>query len=209
MRATKSLEALACDTPCSMMEYDAPIFPERLESDLYSIVQRPLDMPWGVSSPETSAIPSRQTSSSSVLDGSCGTGSCSFRVKNTFVHVEVDKDEEEDGSDLLLRTVSEPVFKIQQDASPVNVLADPTLPSIGAALHSSGQCKPCAWFWKPESCQWGADCQHCHLCPIGELRRRKKERQAEAKELKREAAALAEEMKTEAATLAENGEGFQ
>jgi len=209
MRATKSLEALACDTPCSMMEYDAPIFPERLESDLYSIVQRPLDMPWGVSSPETSAIPSRQTSSSSVLDGSCGTGSCSFRVKNTFVHVEVDKDEEEDGSDLLLRTVSEPVFKIQQDASPVNVLADPTLPSIGAALHSSGKCKPCAWFWKPESCQWGADCQHCHLCPIGELRRRKKERQAEAKELKREAAALAEEMKTEAATLAENGEGFQ
>jgi len=58
------------------------------------------------------------------------------------------------------------------------------LPSVGAALHSTGNCKPCAWFWKPEGCRWGLECGHCHLCPVGELRRRKKEKQAEAKELK-------------------------
>jgi len=58
------------------------------------------------------------------------------------------------------------------------------LPSVGAALHSTGNCKPCAWFWKPESCQWGVECGHCHLCPVGELRRRKKGKQAQAKELK-------------------------
>jgi len=166
-------------------------------------------MPWGSCPPITPGIPVRQTPFYSMVDGSCSTGSCSFRVKNTFVHMEVNKDEEDDGLDLPMRRVSEPAFKFEQDASPVNLSAAPTLPSIGAALHSSGQCKPCAWFWKPESCQWGAECQHCHLCPIGELRRRKKERQAEAKELKREAAALAGEMKSQAATFAENGEGLQ
>jgi len=232
MRATKSLDASACGTPCgtpcSMMEYDVRIFPKGLEDDAHLILQRPLDMPWGCCPPATSSssgniatdfIHSRQTSSSSVMDASCSTGSCNFRVKNTFVHVEVNKEEEEDDSHSLTRRVSEPVFKFWQDASPanaslqdaspVNVPAAPTLPSIGASLHSSGQCKPCAWFWKPESCQWGAECQHCHLCPIGELRRRKKERQAEAKEMKREAGALTEEIQKEAATLAENGEGFQ
>jgi len=233
MCATRSLDALTCDTPCSMIEYnaappretshrrqydvdeddgdddddDAPVFPARLGADAYSIVQRPLDMPSGSCSPPPPGL----SSFSSMVDASCTTGSCSFRVKNTFVHIEVNKDEEEDGSDLPMRRVSEPAFKSEQyeDASPVNLPAAPTLPSVGAALHSSGQCKPCAWFWKPESCQWGAECQHCHLCPIGELRRRKKERQAEAKELKKEAAALAEETKSQVETLAEGGDGFQ
>jgi hypothetical protein len=50
------------------------------------------------------------------------------------------------------------------------------LPSVGAALHASGECKPCAWFYKPGSCQWGAECCHCHACPEGELRRRKREK---------------------------------
>lgn len=58
------------------------------------------------------------------------------------------------------------------------------LPSAGAAAHSTGACKPCAWFWKPAGCRWGVECGHCHLCPEGELRRRKKERQTEMKELK-------------------------
>merc|ERR1712100_173990 len=57
-----------------------------------------------------------------------------------------------------------------------------SLPSIGASLHMSGQCKPCGWFWKPNGCQWGADCKHCHLCPEGELKRRKQSKQAQLKE---------------------------
>jgi hypothetical protein len=52
------------------------------------------------------------------------------------------------------------------------------MPSAGASLHGSGKCKPCAWFWKPLSCKWGAACGHCHMCPEGELRIRKKQRVA-------------------------------
>lgn len=52
------------------------------------------------------------------------------------------------------------------------------LPSAGAALHGSGLCKPCAWFWKPSSCDRGAACGHCHLCLEGELYRRRKIRRA-------------------------------
>lgn len=49
------------------------------------------------------------------------------------------------------------------------------IPSVGSKLHSTGQCQPCAWFWKPgRGCTDGANCDHCHLCPEGELRARKK-----------------------------------
>ena len=47
------------------------------------------------------------------------------------------------------------------------------LPSIGSRLHGSGQCKPCAWFWKAEGCRNEAACGHCHLCPLGEAKARK------------------------------------
>mmetsp|Transcript_1411 Transcript_1411/g.2315 ORF Transcript_1411/g.2315 Transcript_1411/m.2315 type:complete len:441 (+) Transcript_1411:140-1462(+) len=55
------------------------------------------------------------------------------------------------------------------------------LPSVGAALHSTGQCRPCAWVWSPQGCFRGADCQHCHACPAGEIRRRKQEKHAAAR----------------------------
>mmetsp|Transcript_109337 Transcript_109337/g.172305 ORF Transcript_109337/g.172305 Transcript_109337/m.172305 type:complete len:394 (+) Transcript_109337:42-1223(+) len=47
-------------------------------------------------------------------------------------------------------------------------------PSHGSLLHDVGQCRPCAWFWKAPGCQNGRDCCHCHLCPPGELKARKK-----------------------------------
>ncbi|CAL1173626.1 unnamed protein product [Cladocopium goreaui] len=47
------------------------------------------------------------------------------------------------------------------------------MPSVGSLWHPH-RCKPCAWFWKPGSCHNGAKCLHCHLCPEGELQRRKK-----------------------------------
>eukprot|EP00747_Dinoflagellata_sp_TGD_P088907 gnl/TRDRNA2_/TRDRNA2_164156_c2_seq12.p1 gnl/TRDRNA2_/TRDRNA2_164156_c2~~gnl/TRDRNA2_/TRDRNA2_164156_c2_seq12.p1 ORF type:complete len:530 (-),score=115.21 gnl/TRDRNA2_/TRDRNA2_164156_c2_seq12:215-1804(-) len=50
------------------------------------------------------------------------------------------------------------------------------LPSRGSALHASKQCRPCAWFWKPQGCENGKECGHCHLCPKGELQSRKKEK---------------------------------
>ncbi|CAE7428416.1 unnamed protein product [Symbiodinium natans] len=49
----------------------------------------------------------------------------------------------------------------------------PSLPSVGSRLHGSGQCKPCAWFWKAEGCRNESACGHCHLCPMGEAKARK------------------------------------
>lgn len=58
-------------------------------------------------------------------------------------------------------------------------LPDPVgTPSRGSSLHSTGTCKPCAWFWKPKGCQNGKDCLHCHLCPDGEIKARKKSKLA-------------------------------
>lgn len=48
--------------------------------------------------------------------------------------------------------------------------------SKGSNLHSTGECKPCAWFWHPKGCQNGADCEYCHLCLKGELKARRKQK---------------------------------
>ncbi|CAE7773527.1 unnamed protein product [Symbiodinium microadriaticum] len=47
------------------------------------------------------------------------------------------------------------------------------LASVGSALHGTGNCKPCAWFWKPQGCRNGRDCGHCHVCPPGESKMRR------------------------------------
>lgn len=47
--------------------------------------------------------------------------------------------------------------------------------SRGSLLHDgSGRCSPCAWHYKPQGCQLAAACPYCHVCPQGELKRRKK-----------------------------------
>lgn len=50
--------------------------------------------------------------------------------------------------------------------------------SAGSADHMAGTCKPCAFLWKPEGCKHGQSCYFCHLCPMGEVKRRKKEKLA-------------------------------
>jgi len=45
--------------------------------------------------------------------------------------------------------------------------------STGSTLHHCGDCKPCAWYWKPNGCATEGECQYCHLCPPGELKKRK------------------------------------
>jgi hypothetical protein len=52
----------------------------------------------------------------------------------------------------------------------------PSMPSIGSASHGTGDCRPCAWFWKPVGCKNARDCQHCHICPESELKFRKKQK---------------------------------
>jgi len=51
--------------------------------------------------------------------------------------------------------------------------------SVGSAAHETGTCKPCAFLWKDikqPGCSNGRDCVFCHLCPPGEVKRRKKEK---------------------------------
>jgi len=52
------------------------------------------------------------------------------------------------------------------------------LPSIGSLRHSRGQCKPCVWHWTARGCQHGKGCAFCHLCPDGEVKRRKEQKAA-------------------------------
>jgi hypothetical protein len=46
--------------------------------------------------------------------------------------------------------------------------------SRGAILHPTGLCRPCAWYWKPQGCNLGYKCCHCHMCPKTEIKARKK-----------------------------------
>lgn len=59
-------------------------------------------------------------------------------------------------------------------APPPGLAAPSSVPSVGSALHGTGTCRPCAWLWKPQGCQNGAECRHCHLCPEGEIKARRK-----------------------------------
>jgi hypothetical protein len=54
---------------------------------------------------------------------------------------------------------------------------EPELPSIGSALHSCNQCKPCEFFHR-SICKKGANCEFCHLCGPLEKKLRKKTKDA-------------------------------
>lgn len=60
---------------------------------------------------------------------------------------------------------------------PPGLCPPPNTPSHGSVLHCEGSCRPCAWFWKPEGCKNGKNCGHCHICPEGEIKSRKKNKQ--------------------------------
>jgi len=57
--------------------------------------------------------------------------------------------------------------------------------SGGSALHGTSRCRPCAWFWKLKGCQNEENCGHCHLCPEGEIKARKKAKKCPAQETPR------------------------
>mmetsp|Transcript_23201 Transcript_23201/g.51268 ORF Transcript_23201/g.51268 Transcript_23201/m.51268 type:complete len:210 (+) Transcript_23201:100-729(+) len=52
-------------------------------------------------------------------------------------------------------------------------------------LHEHGLCRPCAHFWKPQSCSLGANCEFCHLCTAEELRERQLQRKKAGKKKRR------------------------
>lgn len=40
-------------------------------------------------------------------------------------------------------------------------------------LFHPNVCRPCVWIHKSQGCLWKDRCRHCHLCPDGEVKRRK------------------------------------
>lgn len=60
---------------------------------------------------------------------------------------------------------------------PPGLQPPPNTPSHGSVLHEKGSCRPCAWFHKPGGCKNGQECGHCHLCPDGEIKARKRAKQ--------------------------------
>mmetsp|Transcript_47542 Transcript_47542/g.87362 ORF Transcript_47542/g.87362 Transcript_47542/m.87362 type:complete len:271 (+) Transcript_47542:78-890(+) len=57
--------------------------------------------------------------------------------------------------------------------------------SAGAALHVSGQCKPCAHYITTHACYLGFACEFCHLCDAEDLRLRRRQRIKAQKKRKR------------------------
>eukprot|EP00929_Paragymnodinium_shiwhaense_P021096 TRINITY_DN1384_c0_g2_i1.p1 TRINITY_DN1384_c0_g2~~TRINITY_DN1384_c0_g2_i1.p1 ORF type:complete len:440 (-),score=132.36 TRINITY_DN1384_c0_g2_i1:179-1498(-) len=61
-------------------------------------------------------------------------------------------------------TVSPAVSQVQLEESDSDEAADSSEPlvSLGAALHASGNCRPCNFFGKGR-CQNGTECEFCHM----------------------------------------------
>jgi hypothetical protein len=76
----------------------------------------------------------------------------------------------------------------QQQHPPTNMSmvpgGRPPRPSRGASDHGSGNCKPCAWYHHTEGCRHETDCEFCHMCPEGEIKKRKKDKQKMIKTMK-------------------------
>lgn len=89
----------------------------------------------------------------------------------------------------------------RQEPKDAQVAMQRTSMSLGAAAHDKGECKPCAWNWRPDGCSKGKNCEFCHLCEEGLFKQRRREKiarlRAEEKAAKRalKAAALPESQK--------------
>lgn len=63
---------------------------------------------------------------------------------------------------------------------PPVILGSEMLPSLGSGGHATGECKPCAFFYKKAGCASGRTCLFCHLCENGEKKRRQRESKKDA-----------------------------
>eukprot|EP00930_Biecheleria_cincta_P079821 TRINITY_DN6777_c0_g2_i2.p1 TRINITY_DN6777_c0_g2~~TRINITY_DN6777_c0_g2_i2.p1 ORF type:complete len:148 (+),score=27.73 TRINITY_DN6777_c0_g2_i2:58-501(+) len=68
--------------------------------------------------------------------------------------------------------------------------APSVLPFFGAS-HDSSRCKPCAYLYaKADGCRRGANCNFCHICPRGMVKRKKKEKKRRLRQEDADAAAM-------------------
>lgn len=110
------------------------------------------------------------------LDDSCCT------QKSTLVEESVEV-RRPTGRVLMLSDMIDPTIKVDAECTNPGLAH---LPSVGSALHGTGNCKPCGFFHK-NGCKAGVECTFCHLCDSGE----KKRRQREKREMFRNAERLA------------------
>jgi len=92
-----------------------------------------------------------------------------------------------------MQTEAVPVSTVTQVCSTVTQISEepgvqpnllqynPSCPTPGSKDHNTRRCVPCAWSHCPEGCRHGAKCIFCHLCPPGEIKRRKKEKKKQSK----------------------------
>lgn len=80
---------------------------------------------------------------------------------------------------LLANVIAEPLSESSQAPPP----GSPEMPTIGSAGHWTGDCKPCAFFYK-RGCTNGFQCTFCHLCDSGEKKRRQKSKVQQLKEMR-------------------------
>eukprot|EP00441_Pelagodinium_beii_P023613 CAMPEP_0197662998 /NCGR_PEP_ID=MMETSP1338-20131121/55713_1 /TAXON_ID=43686 ORGANISM="Pelagodinium beii, Strain RCC1491" /NCGR_SAMPLE_ID=MMETSP1338 /ASSEMBLY_ACC=CAM_ASM_000754 /LENGTH=248 /DNA_ID=CAMNT_0043241151 /DNA_START=55 /DNA_END=798 /DNA_ORIENTATION=+ len=91
-----------------------------------------------------------------------------MEVKNTFIHIPVESSftDERESKGLWQSAPSILVMKSWRTKFPAMEEA-----------HIRGECRPCAYFlYKKDGCRHGDDCQYCHLCTRGEIKRRKKKK---------------------------------
>jgi len=99
-----------------------------------------------------------------------------------------------EAADNLIRVISASSQATASDhahAEASQVVARQAEPSAGSSGHDSGDCKPCAWHWKPGGCIKGPSCTFCHMCPEGILKARKRLKLKDLKRYKAQAAAAA------------------
>jgi len=114
-----------------------------------------------------------------------------------------------EAADNLIRVISASSQATASDhahAEASQVVARQAEPSAGSSGHDSGDCKPCAWHWKPGGCIKGPSCTFCHMCPEGILKARKRLKLKELKRYKAQAAAAAAATAAASETKAANAE---
>ena len=82
------------------------------------------------------------------------------------------------------KALAELEASLQQHVNTTALIGRPPEPSRGADEHVKGTCKPCAWYHHAEGCRHGSECEFCHMCPVGEIKKRKKEKQKMIRTLK-------------------------
>lgn len=88
-------------------------------------------------------------------------------VKRTFIHYDTEHLQDSPRSDGMRRCQSAPARLLSRQLGRVT------------EAHKAGTCKPCAYFFaKADGCRWHNSCEFCHLCPPGEIKKRKKQKKA-------------------------------